>query len=222
MTTKKNEWLAKGAPEQITDFLDAAVATMHTKAVTEDYLHKDNDGNADGSDPVAAGMSDVLDVGDDSVTKDTDTADVEGPEASEDTDTQESTADDVENDNNDDNNVESNTSLQKAFGDMLTASLETYHEVVVAPLQARITELESLNKDKGDSNLNVINSIGLLPPALAAESIRKAFSVASDDTDEGNIEATQKELGDAVTDVSTEDEDLAPTSNASVNLLTGF
>lgn len=232
--TKKAEWIAQGAPAQLTDFLDAAVAQMHTKAVENDYLHKGKDVNAEDVDPVAAGMSDILDVSaavsadEESIEKDAgEGTEVEGDVATQevaaDSETNEPEADgDEENGEGqpeDDNAV---STLQKSIEDMLTASLQAYHEIVVVPLQERLVELESVTKDSGAQAEDLLSSVALLPPAHAAANIKKAFSAPSPDT--GNTEATEKELGDAVTNVADEDEDLAPTSTvkASENLLTGF
>ena len=234
--SKKTDWVASGAPTQLTDFLDAAVGQMHQKAVANDTISKEK-GDQGEVDPVAAGMNSILDdTPSGSVQKDGNTAEendstadeapAAGKEESSDV-SPEATGDDPEDtgevDINEPSEDVATLGVQKALGDIVAASFQAYHETVVEPLLKRLEELDKVNKSLSAAQEATLSSLALLPPSATAANIRKAFTTTDEDPD-GNQEATTKEVNEAVTDVAEETEQIsAPkTPLASGNLLADF
>ena len=211
---KKKEFVAGGGPEAVQDFLGEAVNEMHQKAVATGAVYKEGDAPAAGS--VAEGLSDLVDNTDaveEAVVEDTsDVEDVAVEEADEAV-----VAEEVAEEEQKSVTVNPQEAIQSMIVAAVSEGIATYHETVVAPLEAELKSLKEKDNDPFALNSKWGGAFDLLPPNAIAQSIKQQFKAV--DTSGEDVQATAEELDAVVTEVTVPDE--VPVA-VSGNLLAGF
>lgn len=198
-TSKSEQWIKQGAPEQALSFLGEAVTKLNDIAVEKQIVFKGNDEME----------NNVEEVKTEAIATETVVIETQEPEKTVTKETQEPNALEV---------------IQKGISDAIVIALKEYNDSVVAPLQAQIAELKAsmvtapAKVEKSFSFENVfIGANEFMPAAAVAEMIKKEFNLAGQTEQKGDVVVKDIEKVETVV----VKKEIAPTVDKS-NVLAGF